>query len=273
MQAIRSLYPLSVAATVTVVLVIALALVLLTTAPARAQENVHPEETLAQHIHLPLVHRLSVPNGKVLVEGVLTLNGLPLANAPFSLQTCPQDSSAAPLRVPAMTDPAGAYAVMMPLDGAASLAVSLLYPGDASPPVRRTINNFQSVCVKSQVQHVFMPPVELEAVELMAPAKGVLLDMPLLFHWESRSQPGANEMYQVVGEILYNCTSCAPVAVRAAALPHPSSSILLECVHASSGSSAVSGRFRLAVVNDAGAGYSEWLQIEFGETVRCQGDP
>lgn len=244
--------------------------------PLRADDgenDTQPDATLdlQQRVMLPLIKMQPTPPDTVAAQGRLTMGGSPLVNTPFVLQSCPDDPNQPPLRVPGRTDAAGEYYVIVPLGGASSLAVSLVYPADPEPPVRGTLANFESSCVGSEGRWLYMPAIDLGGIELALPAKGEEIDMPILFSWQIRSHPADNEMYQVIGSIQYNCRNCAPVEISAAALPFPSTSIQLECVHAPAGAAGdvVSGEFQLMLSNDVGVGFSEVQEILIGQTVRC----
>lgn len=215
---------------------------------------------------LPFVNMPATVVDTVVAQGRLTVNGAPLANTAFELRSCDDDEL---LYRAGVTDDWGNYQLLLSLpEGAASLSVELVYPATDAPPARGTLSTFESICVPSSGVSLRLPEIDLAATEFVSPAKGKAIDMPILFGWQPRSHPGVEEMYQVVGEILYDCDNCEPVTITAAALPHPSSSILLECVYTAR-NSVLSGEFRVMVSNASGVGYSDPYAFDVGHTERC----
>lgn len=228
-----------------------------------------PDAAKAQEItviHLPVVSMPGTLVDSVRVRGRLAQEGLPLANATFELRACDDDET---LLATGISDEAGVYDVLLPgISGAANVEARLVYPATGTPPLRGTLSSFESICVANHDAIISLPAIELAIADFTSPAKGESVDMPILFTWQARDKPGTDEMYQVVGSILYDCANCAPVAITAAALPHPSSSILLECVYTAH-NTVLSGEFRVMVSNDSGVGYSDVYAFNVGRTERC----
>lgn len=218
-------------------------------------------------VHLPVVNLPATVVDTVVAQGRVTLDGVPLANAPFELWTC--DGEESHLLASSVTDEAGAYQVLLPIaDPATSLSAMLVYPATGVPPARGSLATFTSICVSSFGVSLSLPNIELEAADWVSPGKGGAIDMPILFAWEPRTHPGIEEMYQVVGSLLYDCSNCAPIEIAAAALPFPSASVLLECVY-SSRRDVTSAEFRVMVSNASGVGYSDSYAFNVGHTQRC----
>lgn len=229
-----------------------------------------PERAKAQfttNVHLPVINLAGTLVDSVLARGTLAVNGAPLANAAFDVRTCDDDDEL--LLATGVSNDAGDYEVLLPLaDGATTLEARLVYPAAGTLPMRGTLTTFESVCVANFGAALSLPAIDLATADFTSPAKSDAVNMPILFAWQPRNLPGEDEMYQVVGSILYDCANCEPVTITAAALPHPSSSILLECVYAAR-NSVLSGEFRVMVSNASGVGYSDTYAFNVGHTERC----
>ncbi len=218
-------------------------------------------------VHLPIVNMAGTVVDSVLVRGLLMADGAPLANARFEVRTCSGEEGE--VLATGESDDAGAIELLIPVAGGAStFEAKVVYPATGAPPLRGTLASFESVCITNHGASLTLPAIELAVADFTSPAKAAAVDMPILFAWQPRNLPGADEMYQVVGTILYDCATCEPVTITAAALPHPSSSILLECVY-SAHSTVISGAFRVMVSNATGVGYSDTYAFDVGRTERC----
>lgn len=160
------------------------------------------------------------------ISGALLLADLPFANATVAVRSCGAHESGASRVYTATSDSAGQYSIALDASEAQTgEALSLTLSFSTTSPITLSttptesiaaFGMFTSTCIPAGVYpQLTLPTFDLQAPVFLTPTEETLVDMPILFTWQHRDFPAAEETQQWRGLAHFDCLGCAPMQVEA----------------------------------------------------------